>query len=223
MVATVRHSLEQGVYSFAEAGRLTDVSTRTVRAWFEGRRRDGKVVGGGRVFRGDYPSGEVISFLDLIEVLVAGHLRQTGISLDRVRNAHRLVSEQLSTPHPFSRREILTDGENIFVRTAAESNDEQLLEVFRGQLFFPKVMRPYLSRVEYDPRNRLASAWNIADGVVLDPRRSRGKPILESSAMPVSVLAAAYEANGRDADAVADWYGVSPEDVTRAVNFAASH
>ena len=220
MVALADTSLGRGAYGFAEAGRLTRVSERTVRAWFHGRRLNGKPAGRGRIFSGDYSSGDSISFLDLIEVLVAGHLRKAGVSLARVRKVHAIIGRTLSTPHPFSHRELLTDGQRIFVRTATDAHEEQLLEGIQRQHFFPKVMLPYLKRVDYDPDSKLARAWHIADGVVIDPARMRGKPILDSSSVPVSVLAAAYDANDQDAAAVADWYGVTPKEVELAVNFS---
>lgn len=223
VVAPADSFLGTGVYGFTEAGRLTHVNPQTVRAWFRGRYRAKMPVGRGRVFQSQYESAAVISFLDLIEVLVAGQLRLAGVPLSAIRRAYAAISEHLSTPHPFSRRELPTDGQRIFVHTATSTNEEQLLEIIRRQHFFPKVMLPYLNRVVYDDVSKLARCWNIMDGVVVDPGRSRGKPVVEATGIPASVLAAAYSANGRDADAVADWYGVAVEDVTLAVQFAENY
>jgi uncharacterized protein (DUF433 family) len=217
-------SLGRGVYAIAEAARLTDVKPATVRAWFRGRRRDGGPVGRGPLLDGDYGSPNVISFLDLIEVLVAGHLREAGVSLGTVRRAHGAIARHLRTGHPFGRRELCTDGGRIFLRTAADADagGAELLEVIGRQHFFERVMRPYLTRVDYDPATGLARSWAVADGVVIDPAVSLGKPVVVGTGIPASVLAAAYRANGDDADAVGAWYGVSPDDVRRAARFAAA-
>jgi uncharacterized protein (DUF433 family) len=61
------------------------------------------------------------------------------------------------------------------------------------------------------------------EGIVIDPARALGKPIVRASAMPTAVLAAAWGANGEDAERVADWYGVSPADVEAAVRFECQH
>src|SRR5688572_8477948 len=117
MVAVRETFLGRGIYTFSEAAKLTDVAARTVGAWFEGRFRLGQPTGRGPVLNRDY-AGRLISFLDLIEVLVAGKLRQHGVRLPVIRRAHALMAERLDTSHPFSRSELMTDGRNIFIRTA---------------------------------------------------------------------------------------------------------
>jgi hypothetical protein len=93
-------ALGHGIYTFSEAGRLTGLSTRRVRSWFEDREVDGKPHGRGRVFQSDYGSEGLISFLDLVEVLVAGHMRELGISLIAVRKAYGALRRYLNTQHP---------------------------------------------------------------------------------------------------------------------------
>jgi uncharacterized protein (DUF433 family) len=208
--------LGNGIYSFSEASALTGLSVRRVRAWFEGWNMGGTPRGRGRVFRGDYPADRAISFFDLIEVKVAGRLRERGISLIALRKAHAALVDLLDTPHPFSRREIYTDGKAMFVRAATTGD---LIEIVRRQHVIPQVLLPYLERVDYDPHTRLAAQWRISDGVVIDPRRHFGKPIVQSSSMPTALLAQAYQANGRDLEAVADWYGVTPGEVEAAARF----
>jgi uncharacterized protein (DUF433 family) len=212
--------LGHGIYTFSEAGRLTGLSRRRVRSWFEDRNLSGKPHGRGHVFQSDYGSHGVISFLDLIEVLVAGHMRELGISLIAVRKAYAALRRYLNTQHPFSHQDLLTDGRKLFIYLEQESqNRAELLEIVSQQHAIPQVLMPYLQRVDYDRVSRLARQWNIADDIVVDPARSMGKPIVRASAMPTAVLAAAYCANGQDAERVADWYGVAPVDVEAAVRF----
>src|SRR5262245_43621196 len=108
--------LGSGVYSFREAATLTNLKTRRVQEWFTGRKSEpGRVP----VFRPEYdPIGttHAISFLDLIDVYVAGHLREHGVSFPTVRKVHTRLSEDFGTPHPFARKELLTDGQAVFVR-----------------------------------------------------------------------------------------------------------
>lgn len=219
MVALADKYLGRGVYGLAEAARLTRVSSRTVAAWFKGRFHDGIPAGRGPVLKGEYSHRRVISFLDLIEVLVAGQLRDAGVHLATIRKAHGAIASFLKTKHPFSRGELVTEGSRIFVRTAKDLREEELLEAIERQQFFPKVMLPYLRRINYHSISHLALSWEIEEGIILDPTRRLGKPILKSSALPTAVLAAAYDANDRDSAAVGRWYGVPPNEVEEAVAF----
>lgn len=80
---------------------------------------------------------------------------------------------------------------------------------------------PFLQQIVYDESTGLAKLWRIADGVVVDPARCFGKPIVEGPCIATRILASAYESNGRDILRVADWYEIDPQDVQRAVDFEA--
>ena len=219
-------TLGSGIYTFAEAGRLTGLAPRRVRDWFRGRPITQKAGRRSRVFDADYSdaAGGRISFLDLIEVLVAGNLRELGIPLRGVRKAHAELRRFLHTPHPFSHRGLFTDGRAIFLHMEDRSrSDSELIEVVSRQQAIPQVLLPQLTRVDYDPGSALARQWRVAAGVVIDPARSFGKPVTATSGVPTSILAAAFRANGRDAERVADWYGISAADVNAAVRFEAEH
>lgn len=210
--------LGQGVYTFSEAARLTGLSVARVRAWFTGKRTQL-----GPVIRSDYfgirKTGSLVSFLDLIDAFVVGHLRKQGFSLQYLRKVHEVLIQEFRTPHPFCQKNLLTDGKRIFLHVAYELDDEVLKDILTRQHAFPKVLRPYLRQVDYDPGTLRAKCWHISQGVVVDPQRQFGKPIVEAAGIPTAVLAAAYRANGEDPDLVGEWYGVDPEHVVLAVDF----
>jgi len=69
--------LGNGVYTLTEAARLTGLRPRRVREWFRGR----TATAAPPAFPGDYRpvSGQMaISFHDLVEVFIAGQLRDKG-------------------------------------------------------------------------------------------------------------------------------------------------
>ncbi len=216
--AVTTQYLGRGLYTYAEAARLAGLSAGRVRAWFESTPREPRQRG--PVLSGDFSGQGIISFLDLIEVLVAGHLRGLGISLQSLRKARAALVRYLHTSHPFSHRSLKTDGKALFIHLQEQASDEEeLLEVVSQQHAIPQVLLPYLKRVDYDLHSKLATDWKIADAVVIDPTRASGKPIVASCAIPTSILAAAFGANGRDAERVANWYGISAADVDAAVRF----
>jgi uncharacterized protein (DUF433 family) len=207
--------LGNGIYSFSEAAWLTKLTTRRVRSWFNMTAPDRK-----HVFLGDYPKEHAISFLDLIEVLVAGNMRREGVSLAAIRRMHKRLSEKLSTSHPFSHQELYAFQGDVFVVTAEEMGEEQsIVDILTHQRVFPKIVKPCLKRVTYDSKSRMAKEWNIWDGIVIDPARRFGKPIVSACGIPASILSSAYHANKQDVTLVASWYGINTADVEAAVNF----
>jgi uncharacterized protein (DUF433 family) len=214
-------TLGRGVYTISDAARLTGLRPARVREWFRrrpppSRRRP--------IFISDYAplAGETaISFLDLVDVYVAGQLREYGVSMQNVRRVYKSLAADLDVKHPFCHQRLLTDGKTVLTSGLDEQGREELIEVLSRQKVFPEIIQPFLHRIDYD-RIEMARRWRIADQVVVDPGLCFGKPVVEAAGMPTAILAAGYRANADDEDVVADWYNVASADVLAAVRFERS-
>jgi len=204
----------------AEVSRYTQMPPSTIRSWFRGRPdRSGK----GPILHSDYaPVDEswAYSFHDMIDALVAGHLRKSGVTMRIVRLAHQVLQQDLGTPHPFCHNNIYTDGVKVFLWTAVELDEPTLRDVVSRQQFFAHV-RKDLRHIDYSDTTRLARRWRIMNGVVVDPAISFGKPVVERTGVTTFVLAGQYHANEGDTDLVANLYGVEKRNVLDAVAFEA--
>lgn len=211
--------LGNGVYGYSEAARLTGLKRECIREWFRIRGGDGKRP---PVFRSDYQpvdGDRAISFLDLIDVFVAGQLREHGVSPQTLRRVYTRLQKELNTKHPFSRSELLSDGKIVFTRGMDSKGQEELTEALTRQKVFPSIILPFLKRIDYGEVSKLAERWHIAHKVVIDPRICFGKPIVEDYSIPTIALADAYRANDQNAEQVADWFNVNAEHVLAAVEF----
>lgn len=211
-----------GAYALSEVSRYTGIAPTTVRSWFKPR-SDG--AGRGPIFRSDYGAvnGDfAVSFLNLIETYVARWFRVQGVKAARIRRVHRALQRELDTCHPFARKDLYTDGIDIFRRVGAEIDDSAIVDVLTrpAQRVFGN-WRDWLARIDYFDSTGLAFRWHIAAGVLIDPNISFGKPVVGSTGVTTFVLAKQYNANHRNAALVADLYGVAEEDVLNAVRFEA--
>jgi uncharacterized protein (DUF433 family) len=219
MEHAVQTVLGRGVYTVTQAARLVGLTTRRVREWFRGRKSEPNRR---PVFKSDYePIDEsfAISFYDLIDVYVAGQLREHGVSLPTVRRVYDRLGTRMKTEHPFCRQELLTDGEEVFIRGQDRTGEEEIYEVLTTQKVFPTIILPFLKQIDYDRVTILASRWRIAQGVVVDPRICFGSPVVSEASIPTYLLDAEYHANGKNAGRVAAWYKIRPEAVVAAVSF----
>src|SRR5207249_4923500 len=151
-------------------------------------------------------------------VFVAGQLRQAGVPLQILRQVFARLGRQLDTKHPFCRRELLCDGRDVFSRTL-DGGEDVLMHILTDQRVFPDVVLPFLKSIDYDEVTKLAKRWHIADKVVVDPEFCFGKPCMEGVGIPTAILSAAYHANAKDAELVANWYGVHASHVVAAAKF----
>jgi uncharacterized protein (DUF433 family) len=217
--STMTVMLGHGVYTCYEAAKLTGLKQSRVREWFRSRpsasARKPVFLGDYEPVNGDY----ALSFHDLIDLFVAGQLREHGVSLQLLRKVYKRMQNDLKTNHPFCRKELLSDGKVVFMRQLDSEGQEELTEVLTRQRVFPQILSPFLHKIDYDKATLLAKRWKISRLVVLDPAICFGKPVVEPAGIPTAILAAAYFANGKDAEAVGDWYNVAPDYVLAAVEF----
>jgi uncharacterized protein (DUF433 family) len=214
--------LGNGVYNLPEAARLTGLKSQRVREWFQGRSNQQPRK---PVFHSDYQSvggDRAISFHDLIELFVAGQLRDRGVSLQSLRKVHRKLQKDLGTRHPFCRRELLTKHGQVFTLGLDEHGRSEMVEVLTRQRVFPDILLPFLKKIDYDAATEMATRWHIANLIVIDPSIWLGKPIVDRIGIATAILAAAYEANDHNVELVADWYRVHSKHIIAAVEFERS-
>lgn len=207
-----------GVYSFREASWLTGLKTARVREWFTSHQS----VNHDSIFESDFAgktSQQLISFLDLVDVFVAGQMREHGVSLQTLRRVYKTLEHDQGLVHPFSRRELLTDGRRVFVAGLDEQGREEVFDALTRQKAFPNIILPFLKKLDFDSTSSLARRWRIARGIVVDPTICFGQPVVEAKGIPTRIIANAMEANEEDASIVADWYGMSVAQVKSAYEF----
>jgi uncharacterized protein (DUF433 family) len=167
----------------------------------------------------DLSEENLISFLDLIEVFIAGQLRSRGVALQTIRKVYTTLQGELKAGHPFCRRELFTFGKRVFTHGLDPAGRIEITDVLTKQRAFPEVIQPFLRSLEYDKATDMARRWRIAPKVVVNPEICFGQPIVEAAGIPTGVLFRAFRANSEKAETVADWFGVSREDVIAAVEF----
>ena len=211
-----------GVYSVPEASRLTKVAPARVRGWLQGYTQ-----GAGRrsppKLQGQLPAmdGKVaLGFLDLMEVRFISHFLQAGVQWKTLRMAAHRARSELHLDHPFAAR-FTTDGRAIFSETVTKTGDSRLRDLVDNQFAMFGILEPLLQEgIEFDSRG-YARLWRPSKDepdVVLDPKRSFGRPIIDAASVPTRALFDAFRVEG-DIERVAHWHKVDPSFVREAVAF----
>lgn len=214
-----------GVYTVADASRLTKIPRQRIQRWIDGNPRN---------YRGqdrlDPPlitkqlpklDGEtVIGFLNLMELRFIDAFRRHNVSLQAIRMASRKAAERFGDDHPLCSRRFFTDGKTIFADVAYDTGEQELLDLVKDQYAFRSVLQPYLEKgLEFAGDDLVR--WRPAMGggkVVLDPDRSFGQPITEGDGVPTSRLYEAFCA-GDSLASIARWYQISETVVSAAIDY----
>jgi uncharacterized protein (DUF433 family) len=214
-----------GVYALPEAERLIGIPRKRIRRWLEGY----EFVSRGRRHRSPpvivpaigRDAGELaLTFADLIEVRFLERFLEKRVPWKTMRVAAVEARELLGVSHPFSTKRFKTDGRNILLELADRDDiGPGLLNVVGDQFEFSRIVRPMLIGLEYE-EDEAARWWPMrkSKGVVLDPQRSFGAPIVSEVGIPTEVLARAVLAEGSQREA-ATAYDVPLRAVERAVEY----
>lgn len=215
-----------GLYTVAEASRLTGIPAARLRRWLCGYtyRAGNDIATAAPVWRRQVPDidGTIgLGFLDLIEARFVDAFRKASVPLPVVRRCAERARELIGSDHPFSSRRFRTDGRTIFAEIADQAGEKQLLDLTRSQLAFGRIIGPSLyAGIEFSAGDMPTRWWPLGQEtpVVIDPTRAFGQPIVSDAGVPTRTLADAVSAEGSVA-AVARLFRVDPRSVRAALRF----
>ena len=209
-----------GFYTAAQAQRLIDVPARTLSRWMLGYRHSGG-VSAPLWSPGVEQHGKVLemSFADLMEARFVRVFVAAGVSMHGVRLALERAREIFQVERPFATQRFRTDGRTIFLDLERESSDPALIDLKKFNYTFREVVAPSFKDVEFDA-GRVARWWPRGErhGVLVDPARAFGKPIMADSGVPTDALADAYKVAGSYRRVARD-FEVAEKTVREAVAF----
>lgn len=171
------------------------------------------------------PKRRLLSFVNLCELHLLGVIRrQHGVRLSRVRTAIDFLRSRLGVPRPLATQHFLTNGIALFVERAGE-----LLNVSeQGQQALRKDFEQALTRIQFNqnggpillfPFTRDArDRGEQPRGVVVDPARSFGRPVVAGAYVRTEVIEQRFRAGDSIAE-MADDYGVPSATIEEALRF----
>jgi len=213
--------LDCGLYTIPEAARLVGASQRALRAWVEGRSGQQKPVIQNEV--GRIGRTVAVSFTNLMELRFIARFKDAGVSLRETRSIMEEARETLRHPHPFATQIVFrTDGRKILAEIATKNGIKDLYDLRSKNFEMPVVVMDSLREdVVFDPQGEAVS-WKprpkTAPNVIVRPRFSFGRPIMQESLIPTEALVNAVEAEG-SVKAAANIYDISEAQVREAVKF----
>ncbi len=215
--------LETGIFIIPEAAGLVGVSQRVVRIWVDGHKGKQEPVIENELGRVD---GKLaISFANLMELQFVAFFTRAGVQLREIRAIMHDVRRLLKNPHPFATNTVfLTDGRKIVAKIARNNGVEDIYDLKSKNYEMKDIVLHSLKKdVVYDPDGN-ARIWYprraLSPNVIVNPRRSFGRPILKDSNIPTSAIAN-YFAVEKNAKIVSLMFEVPERQVCEAVEFEA--
>jgi uncharacterized protein (DUF433 family) len=214
---------EMPAYGIPEAAGYLRLPVSTLRAWLLGQRY--RVGDQPKFFKPVIDIADrkerQLSFINLVEAFVlAGIRREHEIPLPKVRKAVDYLRRTFNATRPLAHEQFETDGIDLFV----EKMGSLIGATQEGQIQMRDIIRDRLERVHRDPKGVpekivLFPARREKTGsadVVIDPRLSFGRPVLDRFGVRTAILAERFDA-GDDIDVLAREYSAPPEAIQNAI------
>jgi uncharacterized protein (DUF433 family) len=207
-------------YSFAEADRLAHASRGTTQRWLldyvyrdaQGREHIQPPV------TPNASASEGASFIDLVEIVAIGRLKQRRFSLHAVREIVLNCQEKLGVARPLATLQFKTGGRDAFVEQSGA-----LVEVGRrkGQRAWDEVLSPFLETLDYAEELALARRWwplGKDRPIVVDPDYGFGLPVIDGSGVRTEIILERYRADDSEEEIARDFH-ITPDEVNQAIRF----
>ncbi len=210
------------MYSFSEAAHLSNVSAGTVRNWLKGyilRDREAEPL-----FNPQEDQGSRVSFLQLIEIMVAGRLRKAEhASYGKVYKAYQNARDIYSFEYPFAHMDLSVIGDHIVhhIRGDHPTSSLQALDT-PPQWTLPGLvqMSAVIDQLDYEDQ-WAAKWWPVGKDVpiVIDPRYSAGTPTVAGRGVTVSIIYKRFTKGKLSVDFMMKDYELEREHVEHAIRY----
>lgn len=214
--------LEFSLYNYTEADYLARTSRGTAKRWLTGyrfRSKSGKVVRRPPVTPRPDDDFKGVSFIDLIELVAIGGLKDIGLSLLEIRSVVENCQKVFDTPRPLASLDFKVGGKDVFV-----SHSGTLVEVLkgRGRRAWDEVLEPFLKTLDY--YGELARRWwplGKQAVICVDPDYGYGFPVIHTAGVRTEIILERFQA--RDSrEQIAKDFNVTELEVDDAIRFEAS-
>ena len=186
-------------YGIKETQGITGVSPSAIRRWLSGYPADIREMKAQWINHNDRsPDPLRVSFLELIEILVAGKFRAaTGKSFAAVQKHNAALSSEWEAPFPFAHRNMLKQQDGL-----------------------PERVAKTLEQMDYE--NGYVSRWFPLGKelpITVDPRRGSGAPVVKDRRVRVQDIRGRFK-SGESVEFIAYDFDLERTDVEAALRYA---
>ncbi len=210
--------MRRALFTLRESAAYLDVPTSTLHQWVRPSDGPGLVTIFPRAGR-----SATVPFVGFAEAYVLSVLRHAGVPMQRIRPAVSRLSEEFGLDHALASQRVYTDGAELIFDYASASDDDALLTVVRtGQEHLTEVIRGYLKRISYGGdgwAEQIQLPAYTAAGVIVDPDRAFGQPLVIHGGARVEDLVDRFRAGDSVSD-IAEDFGVPQDEVEDVIRVA---
>lgn len=214
-------------YAIAEAAHLVETTPATVRRWIKGYAAQGRqmkpVFAEKDAIDGHAPT---LSYVDMIEILVAARFTQHGGKLEKVRAARDMAKKKWpDLPYPFASKRLKMVGGDL-LHGFDEEYGGAPISLTLGTPEAPQYALPHIVEGALDLLNfegEMSVRWFPAGReypIVVDPRIAGGRPTIVTTGVMVDTIARRFRDGHEKMASIARDLSIRAKDVEEAIRYA---
>ena len=212
-------------YSVRDAARISGVNARTLRRWLVGEYGSNRASG--PVFHSEKPKSETplrLSFLELIEVVIAAEFRSRRIKIERIRSGRDFMQREWGLQYPFAYVELDSAGGEILHHFDAQDPEAPALAVSADgmQWTLPGLVRKRAQEFVHLEDDGFAIRWYPLGRdvpIMVDPRFAAGRPAVANRGVTVDIIKRRSQNAGQSIREIANDLSVTERAVEAALSF----
>ena len=212
-------------YTVRDAARISGVGTRTLRRWLVGDYGSDRIRE--PVFNAERPSPELplrLSFVELIEVVIAAEFRKRGIKIERIRSGRDFMQSEWGLKYPFACVDLDSAGGEILHHFDEQDPQAPALAVSTDgmQWTLPGLVKQRVQQFEHLEDDGFAIRWyplgrNVP--IMVDPRFAAGRPAVVDRGVTVDIIQRRSQNAGQSVQEIAQDLRVPADAVEAALSF----
>lgn len=207
------------LYTINEVAHLARVSSITVKRWLYGYETETRMV---PPMLGEQEKKPQVSFLELVETVVASKLRRDKVTPERIRLAHEFAKREWGMDYPFAHLKLESLGGHILHRFDQEVPGASLatLDSKLQQWTLPSLVIEAIHTFDYEVE--LASRWypiGKTVPIVVDPRISAGLPVVLGRGVTVDAIYKRFTTAKEPIKFIAQDFGINRSVVEEVIRY----
>lgn len=203
-ITQIKPKVGEGIYTVRDVSTILQLPYYKVSRWM-------------REFWDNYtfgiPGNKAVNFYTLIEFYTFYHLRENGISAQKIKKIHSRIANDLGTRYPFARK-IHTDKKDIWYEHL-----ENLIKADNKKQFDLKpLLIPFLNKVEFNTDEIANRYFPLSNSrrVVVDPKLQFGQPTITGTGIKAEIINGFFK-GGESKETICKLYDLHIEQVEDAI------
>lgn len=212
-------SIGHGIYTVAEIAALLRLPYGKVYRWMNNY-WDGELAETYNLqYSWNITGSRAVSFHTFVELYTLMRFTEAGVKPSTVLKAHKELAAYYETPFPFAHKEVLdrisSDGRRIYLLQG-----ESIITLDGRKQFNLGLIREFFVKLEFDDQHLASRYWPLGrgKGIVVDPQRKFGRPVILSKNITPEQLYDHYRA-GDPLNYIAEVYQIPLSEVEDAIAY----